>query len=121
MAAEGWWGVSLQRKGIILYLEYQSVCPFVRIGSQRPPSRKRVCPPLGTKGGGNTNFRVMGQKEPIRTIGEKSLAILWFAVIVYSISRTHFPLNYIIRVCNAVDKTKAKKMWASSYINLLNG
>ncbi len=36
---------------IILYLEYQSVCPFVRIGSPSLFSRKRVCPPLGTKRG----------------------------------------------------------------------
>jgi hypothetical protein len=39
------------RRGIILYLEYQSVCPFVRIGSLRPLSRKLQCPPLGTEGG----------------------------------------------------------------------
>jgi hypothetical protein len=31
-------------RGIILYLEYQSVCPFVRIGSPR------CSRPLGTKG-----------------------------------------------------------------------
>jgi hypothetical protein len=52
-------GVVGTRRGIILhtvYLEYQSVCPIVRIGSPPPPpcplSRKRVCSPLGTKGGG---------------------------------------------------------------------
>ncbi len=42
-------------RGIILYLEYQSFCPFVRIGSNRPLSRKQVGPsPPGSKGGGNT-------------------------------------------------------------------
>ncbi len=29
----------------MLYLDHQSACPFVRIGSPRPLSRKRVCPP----------------------------------------------------------------------------
>jgi hypothetical protein len=40
---------------IILYLEYQSVCPFVRIGSTRPLSRKRVCPP---------SPRTKGRRQP---------------------------------------------------------
>jgi hypothetical protein len=30
---------------LYLFLEYQSICPFVRIGSPRPLSRQRVCPP----------------------------------------------------------------------------
>ncbi len=64
------------RRGIILY---QSVCPFVRIGSPPPLSHKRVCvpPPLGTKWGGqapgNTRLRVRGRGVPIRTSGEKAL------------------------------------------------
>ncbi len=39
---------------------YQSVCPFVRIGSPRPLSRKRVCPSHGTigRGGSNTSLGV---------------------------------------------------------------
>ncbi len=28
----------ITRRGIIVYLEYQSVCPFIRIGSPRPLS-----------------------------------------------------------------------------------
>jgi hypothetical protein len=41
-----------QEHWIILYLEYQSVCPFIRIGSPSPLSPKRVClPPLEPKGG----------------------------------------------------------------------
>jgi hypothetical protein len=44
----------------MLYLEYQSVCPLVRIGSLRPsPASECVIP--GTKGeGGNTRLRVRG-------------------------------------------------------------
>jgi hypothetical protein len=35
-----------KRQLYYIYLEYQSsACPFVRIGSPRPLSRKRVCPP----------------------------------------------------------------------------
>jgi hypothetical protein len=45
-----WW--------ITLYLEYQSVCPFVRIGSTHPLSPQEVCLPIGTKGVGNTLLRV---------------------------------------------------------------
>jgi hypothetical protein len=41
-------GEGVRRRGIIQYLEYQSVCSLVRIGSPRPLSRKRVCPPPGT-------------------------------------------------------------------------
>jgi hypothetical protein len=40
------------RRGIILYLEYQSVCPFVRIGSPwpQPPHPQASVSPLGTGG-----------------------------------------------------------------------
>jgi hypothetical protein len=44
---------SLKRRRIILYIEYQSVCPFVRIGSNPPPLPESDCAlPPGTKGGG---------------------------------------------------------------------
>ncbi len=67
----------LRRRGImiiILCLEYQSVCPFVRIGSPRAPSTASECVPPEPKGGGNTRWRVMGlgRGEPIRTTGEKA-------------------------------------------------
>jgi hypothetical protein len=39
------------RRGIILYLEYQSVCPPVRIGSANPRFRKLVCLPRNGGGG----------------------------------------------------------------------
>jgi hypothetical protein len=39
----------------------ECVCPFVRIGSPRPLSHKRVCPPpLETKGGCYTRLRGEG-------------------------------------------------------------
>ncbi len=56
---------------IILYL-YKSGCHTVRIGSPRPLSRMRVCPPLGTYGGSHTRLRVRGRGEPIWTTGEKA-------------------------------------------------
>jgi hypothetical protein len=52
---------------------YSVVCPFSRIGSPRPLSRKRVCPPQEPKGGGATfsgGWREGG--EPVRTTGEKA-------------------------------------------------
>ncbi len=45
------------RRGIIVYIEYQSVCPFVWIGPPHPQHRKRkwLHPwPLGPKWGGDT-------------------------------------------------------------------
>ncbi len=39
-----------------LYIEYQSVCPFVRIGIPRPLSSQRVCPK-----GGKGNTRLLGR------------------------------------------------------------
>ncbi len=44
----------------IIYLEYHSVRPFVRIGNPQPLPRKRVCPSPGTKGGGHTGLQVRG-------------------------------------------------------------
>ncbi len=40
---------------------YQSAWTFVRIGSPCPHYRKRVCPPLGTKGGRDTRLQVKGR------------------------------------------------------------
>ncbi len=40
-----------------------------------PPPASECVPPLEPKGGGNTHLRVIGQGKPIRTTGEKSLAL----------------------------------------------
>jgi hypothetical protein len=43
------------RRGIMIYIEYQSVCPFVGIGSPPPPFPVSECvSPLDPKGGGAT-------------------------------------------------------------------
>ncbi len=58
---------------IIVYLEYQSVCLFVGIGSPHPFPRKRVCLPPRTYGGGdNTRWRVREWGDPMRTTGQKA-------------------------------------------------
>ncbi len=41
----------LTPRGIIVYIEYQSVCPFVGIGYPHPLTRKRVCLPPWTQRG----------------------------------------------------------------------
>ncbi len=62
----------LKCRGIIVYIEYLSVCPFVGISSA-PPPRKRVCLPpwthrveqqhsLAGKGLGGHNYDYIGQK-----------------------------------------------------------
>jgi hypothetical protein len=90
---------------------YQSICPFVRIGSTRPLSHKRVCtpPPPGNKGGGcNTRLRVRGRVEPIRTTGEKDLSAYRsysihstvHTISLHGVIHTTSPLNYRhISVC----------------------
>ncbi len=82
----------LRRRGImiiILNIEYQSVCPFVRIGFPGPLSRKRVCPPPPeTKGRKNTRWRVRGLGEQIRTTGEKAWHTVYSVVKGMERSRT---------------------------------
>ncbi len=76
------------RRWIILYLEYQSVCPFVRIGSFRPLSHKRVLPTLWFQGGrDNTRLWERGRSEPTRTTGERA----WHSVysVYWLISPVH--------------------------------
>ncbi len=70
------------RRGIIVYIEYQSVCPFVGNGSLYLLPRKRVClSPLGPKEGrSNTPMRLRGWGDPIRTTGKKA----WHSV--YSVT-----------------------------------
>jgi hypothetical protein len=48
---------SIGRPEIIVYLEYQSVCPIVGIGSPQPPPLKMsVFPPWLQRGGGSNNL-----------------------------------------------------------------
>ncbi len=57
--------MSPARRGIVLYLEYQSVCPFVWTGSPRPLSRKRVLhppPPIVGEGAGGSQFGWLNRK-----------------------------------------------------------
>ena len=61
------------RRGIILYIEYQSVCPFVWIGPPHPLhcKRKWLHPwPLGPKWGGHIRFRGREWGVPIPTKGQ---------------------------------------------------
>jgi hypothetical protein len=56
----------------MVYIEYQSVCPFVGIGSPHTISHNRVCPFPWTQGGrSNTPLRVRRWVDPIRTTGKK--------------------------------------------------
>ncbi len=52
-------------RGIILYTAYQSVCPFVGIGSPHPLPRKQVCPSPWTqrREGSNTRLGVRGWRR----------------------------------------------------------
>ncbi len=60
------------RGKIILYLEYQNVCTFVRFGSLALSPASKCVPLLDPKGGGHTCLRVRGRWEPIWTAGEKA-------------------------------------------------
>ncbi len=46
----------LVRTGVILYLEYQSVCPIVGIGPPPPSPQASVSPPLDPKGGATLSY-----------------------------------------------------------------
>ncbi len=60
---------SSTHRGILLYIEYQSVCPFVGIRSPHPlPASKCVSSP-GTKGEGMGKH---GVGDPIRTTRKKA-------------------------------------------------
>jgi hypothetical protein len=74
--------VSLQclypmRRGIILYLEYQSVCPFVRIGIGFPaPSPPPAS--VSSRGGGATlACRLGGRGEPASSDDRRESLALW--------------------------------------------
>jgi hypothetical protein len=56
-----------------LYIIYQSVCPFVEIGT--PPLRRKHVSPLGPKRGSNTCLRVRGWEDLIWTTGKKEFCI----------------------------------------------
>jgi hypothetical protein len=73
------------RRGIILYIENQSVCPFVRIDSPPPPlpqaSESAPPPPWNQRGGGQHSLAGEGRGEPIRTTGEKAWHSIYSMVI----------------------------------------
>jgi hypothetical protein len=65
--------ITIQRRGIKAYIEYQSVCPFVGIGPLTPLlTSERVS--LGPKGGGATLACGRGGAggDQIRTTGQKA-------------------------------------------------
>ncbi len=73
-------GICCARRRIILYIKYQSICPFVRLAPPPPLSRKRVCPPPLWNQGGHP-LAVEGTGEPIRTTGEKAWRSVYSVVV----------------------------------------
>jgi hypothetical protein len=68
-----------------IYVEYHSVCPLVGIVTPHSLSRKRMCPPSGTKGGGDTLVCGWG---PISDDWRKSLALSLLYASTYPIHHT---------------------------------
>ncbi len=68
------------RRGIIVYIEYQIVCPFVGIGSPTPSPASQCVSPLGPKGGSNTRLRMRGPNSGKQT---ESLAFFIFCEASY--------------------------------------
>ncbi len=79
-----WCMESTGRWGIIVYIEYQSVCPFVGIGSHHSHPRKRVYLPSWTQRG-TTLACGWGWGDPIRTTGQKAWHSVYCVVQAYSI------------------------------------
>jgi hypothetical protein len=61
--------VGKHRTGIIVYIEYQGICPFFGNGSSQPLARKQVYlpRPWTQREGNNTRLRVRGWGDPIWT------------------------------------------------------
>jgi hypothetical protein len=74
-----------------IYLEYHSVCPLVGIGTPHPLSRKRVCFPPGTKGGGgvHTRLRVRGWGSPNPDDWRENLVLCLLCEVQY----IHYPVS----------------------------
>ncbi len=69
------YSVGCDRRGIMICLEYQSVCPFVRNWLPFAPLSRNECvpPPLEPKGGGGQHSLVdEGAGGAIRTTGENA-------------------------------------------------
>ncbi len=71
-------------KYTLVYHEYQSVCPLVRIGTPHPLSLCRVCPPRNQRGRGHTRLLVRWWGVPIRTTGEKPCTLSTLALDISS-------------------------------------
>jgi hypothetical protein len=71
-----------QRRGIILvqYLEYQNVCPFVRIGSPPSPSPPSECVTPWNQRGGGGQHSLAGKRAGVANSDDwrESLAICTF-------------------------------------------
>ncbi len=72
------------RRGSIVYIEYQSVCPFVGMGSPTPSPASQCVSPLGPKGGEQHSFANEGAQ--FRQIDRKpgTLYILWGKLYKYT-------------------------------------
>jgi hypothetical protein len=93
-------------------LEYQSVCPFVGIGSSRTISRKLVCSPPRKQrwGGGSIRLRVRAPGEPIRTTGDKT----WHS---YTLCCRPFPrLQGYLKILLPYLKTPEKKKTINKHL-----
>ncbi len=60
-----------------VYLEYQSVCPFVRIGSPVPSPSSECAPPWNVRGG-NTSLRVRGRGSHFGRLERKPVTLYSF-------------------------------------------
>ncbi len=99
-------------RGIILYLEYHNVCPFVRIASPPPPPipLASVSSPLEPKGGGGEATLACGWGEPIMTTGEKALdsvySVAFFFFLLGSVLVTNISESGSFSVCQWPSRRK---------------
>ncbi len=74
-------------RGIIVYIEYQSVCPLVGIGPSYPlPPQASVFPPWTQGGWSNHRLQVRGWVDPSRTTGRKVWRYVYSVPVVQTIS-----------------------------------
>ncbi len=70
--------VRVTRRGTIVYIEYQSVCPFVGIGSPPTPPPRECVPPRNQRGG---HTRMRGSQWGRLERKPGTLSTLWSMVL----------------------------------------
>ncbi len=104
---------------IIVYIEYQSVCPFVGIGSHHPLPRKRLCLPPWTQRGERATLACGwgGVGGPSSDEWTESLALCILCGILYRVNlvfKSSHDIGLSLWACTTSLKGEARRFLANS-------